>query len=110
MRTTLTDTGTNEDSDFTVKDVFCRGTVGAIKADGGEGTGAGARFYLDEVTTSSTVGLFFLRALHRCLSHGSDDLWANTETFTKSPRPVTDLANVNGNIRIFRSRCDGKLP
>lgn len=105
----LTNTGANQDSDFDVEDVLSRSTIRTINSDDGQRTSRAARIELYEITTSAIHVLVLLITLHsglcQCRHYGR----TSANSFTKTLGPITDLTDVNGHIRVFRCRCDGKL-
>lgn len=103
-----TDTSTDQDGDLAVEHILGGSTEGTIDSDGGELRSTSV-LELDEVTTDTDGGLVvLLSTLHGSRGHGSNDRGANTETVTKGASPVTDLADVNGNVGVFRGRGDGE--
>ena len=102
-----TNTGTDEYGNLHVEDILGRCAVRAINTDRWESTTSGID--LDEVTAGTVNTIVLLITFQRSLRHGSDHLGTSTNTFTQSIGPITDLADVDGDVRILGSRGDGEL-
>jgi hypothetical protein len=100
-----TDTGTNKDSDLRVKDVFGRRTVGSIDAHMRKGA---RTVNLDEVSTGGQESIAFLGTFDSLLSHFGDNRGANSKTIAKGTSEISDLTNVDRDVRILRCGGDGK--
>lgn len=89
-----TDTGTNEDGDFVLEDIFGGSSVRAIDADGGH----------------------LLPVLQRDLVHAHGIQFVvefglrltSAEVIGKLTGEITNLSDVHGNVGIFQAGCDGK--
>ena len=103
----LTDTSANEDSNFAVEHVLSRSTVGAVNAHVGKG--AASSINLNEVTTGAVDAVILLLAVHGGLGHRSDNLRASTDELSQSIGPVTDLTDMDRDVRVLRRRGDGEL-
>ena len=104
-----TNTGTNKDGDFTVEHVFSGSTIWSIDADDREWARSTAGVNLDEVTAGSIHRLVLLGSLHCSLGQRGNNRRACANTFTEAPSPVTNLTDMDRDIRVFRGRCNCKL-
>lgn len=107
-----TDTGTDEHGHFRAEDVFGGGTIGAIDADYGQGTGRSRGINLDKVTASTHTidrGLFVLfDTLERGLGEAGDNARSSTDTFTECFGEIANLTNVHGHVGVLGGGSDGE--
>jgi hypothetical protein len=104
-----TNTSSDEDSNLTTEDIFCRGTVRAVDAYLGKGDGGNSGVDLDKVAASHSSLVVLLRTLHGRRSHGGDNGRADAEALTEGLREVTNLADMHRDVWVFRGRRDGEL-
>ena len=107
-----TDTSADEDGNFGFEDVFSGSTVWAINANNRERASAGVGVELNKVTTAIRNRarlVILLKGLHGCLRNGLHDRGSSTDTFAERLGPVTNLADMDGHIRVFGGRSDREL-
>lgn len=103
-----TDTSANKDRNLTVEHILGRGTVRTVNSDSGKGVGT-VGVKLDKISAvAEYVVIFFLRTLHGCFGHRSDYGRTSTKAFTESMSPVTNLTNMDGDVRVLGGRGDGE--
>lgn len=89
-----TDTGSDEDGDLVVEDVFGGGTVRAVDAKKGHLLAVLERDFVHTAWVDAVIELG-LRG-------------PSSEGVTELPGEVTDLADVNGDVGVKGAGCNGK--
>jgi len=103
-----TNTCTNEDSNFNLENVFSGSTVRAIDPDNRQGTGRACGIKLNEVATGSSVRVVLFVALHGSLSESRDNRRTSADAISESLSPVSNLTDMDRNIRIIGSGSDSE--
>ena len=102
-----TDTGTDKDGNFDVEYILCGSTVGTIDANSRQSAACGIN--LNEVATSTVDALVLLITLQGSLRHRSNNLRASTNALSQCISPVSDLTDVDRDVRVLRRRGDSEL-
>ena len=89
-----TDTGTDEDCDFVLEDVLCRGSVGTVNAESGH------------LLTVLKRNLVHAHGVELVVKLGLR--LTSAESISKSAGEITDLTDVNRNVRVIGAGGNGK--
>jgi len=103
-----TDTSSNQDGNFSIENILRRGTIRSINANLREGRSSG-RVDLNKIATRNNTKICVLfTSFDSSLGHLGNSVRTDTKTVTQGASEVSNLTDVNGNIRILGSRGDGE--